>query len=106
MRLYEIQGCDVSGEPNEKFDFYEEPGFEPLTNLLLEEVSGICREIFEYSDEYEYEITQMWMNCLEPGQSHHIHTHHNTLWSGVFYRNKERWGMSFNIIARGRYEPE
>lgn len=152
--------------PEVKSDFHAEPEFAPLTRLILTEITGICREIFEYSDEYEYEITQMWMNCLKPGQAHHIHTHHNTLWSGVFYLNgeyqefpginfenpfykhfvltykrlnayngnnwefpskkdrlilfpsymrhwvepnrtaKERWGMSFNVIARGRYEPE
>jgi uncharacterized protein (TIGR02466 family) len=152
--------------PDVKADFHNEPDFAPLTNLILQEIRGIGSEIFQYSDEYEYEITQMWMNCLRPGQAHHAHTHHNTLWSGVFYlngeenefpginfenpvykhfvltykqmnpyngnnwvlpsrkdrlflfpsymrhwvepnqTNRERWGMSFNIIVRGRYETE
>lgn len=150
--------------PHVKSDFQNEPDFAPLTNLILEQIRGIGGVIFQYSDEYEYEITQMWMNCLRPGQGHHAHTHRNTLWSGVFYlngeenefpgisfenpfykhfvltykrmneyngntwefpakkdtmflfpsyirhwvepnhSNKERWGMSFNIIVRGRYE--
>lgn len=152
--------------PSVKSDFHKEPDFAPLTSLILEQIRGIGSVIFQYSDEYEYEITQMWMNCLRPGQGHHVHTHHNTLWSGVFYlngaerefpgisfenpfyrhfslsykrmneyngnnweftskkdllclfpaymrhwvepnrTNRERWGMSFNIIVRGRYESE
>ncbi|HSH41899.1 MAG TPA: TIGR02466 family protein, partial [Arenicellales bacterium] len=81
-----------------KYDFHREPDFEPLTNLILEQIRGIGSVIFQYSDEYEYEITQMWMNCLRPGQAHHVHTHHNTLWSGVFYLNGEERefpGISF-----------
>ncbi len=152
--------------PKVKSDFQNEPTFSPLTDAILNEVKLIGNELFQYREEYQYEITQMWMNCLKPGQSHHVHTHHNTMWSGVFYLNgeenefpginfgnpfykqfvcsykklneynsnnwwvpakkdklvifpsymrhwvepnnstKERWGMSFNIMLRGRFEDE
>ena len=75
--------------PKVKHDLHTEQTFYPLADLILAEVENIGRNLFEYKDDYGYEITQMWMNSLKPGQGHHIHTHHNTLWSGVFYLNGE-----------------
>ena len=73
--------------PVVKYNLHTEPRFEPLAQAIYREVSGIGQEIYQYKADYQYEITQMWMNSLRPGQAHHIHTHHNTLWSGVFYLN-------------------
>ena len=52
--------------PEVKSDFQNEPSFAPLTDAILNEVKLIGSELFEYREKYQYEITQMWMNCLKP----------------------------------------
>lgn len=75
--------------PRVNFDLHQNENFSPLSDAILREMETIGQDLFQYEKEYAYEITQMWMSCLKPGQSHHPHTHHNTLWSGVFYLNGE-----------------
>ena len=72
-----------------KYDLHCEDRFFPLSDAILAEVENVGSRLFKYREDYAYEITQMWMNSLQPGQGHHRHSHHNTLWSGVFYLNGE-----------------
>ena len=57
--------------------------FRPLADVITE----VIKKILEDS-EYEFndiEITNMWGNKLETGQTHPPHTHSNNIFSGVYY---------------------
>ena len=71
------------------------------TRFLDTEFSEIRSKIYEMLEEYtstiicpsnenfKLKITQSWINYTEPGQFHHIHSHANSITSGVLYLNAE-----------------
>jgi uncharacterized protein (TIGR02466 family) len=61
---------------------------EPLSNFIMDAIKYFTREVMMYSYE-EYSFSQSWISHKAPGQSHTMHTHPNSLISGVFYYGED-----------------
>ena len=62
----------------------EQPACKPLTDFILDSVHYFGKEVLMYNYD-EYKLSQSWISHKTPGQSHAMHTHPNSLISGVFY---------------------
>ena len=47
------------------------------------------KEVINPKEELDFYITQSWLNITRPGEYHHIHSHANSIISGVFYISTE-----------------
>lgn len=56
----------------------------PLADFIKQSINYFGKEILMYDYE-EYAFSQSWISHKIPGQSHTMHTHPNSLISGVFY---------------------
>ena len=54
----------------------------------------------EYDDSVSLYITQSWFNYTKQNQSHHTHTHYNSIIAGVFYFNADINSDSINIYTK------
>ena len=87
-RKEEVKPWDIE-QTNPNLHTKEE--FEGFCRVIKKLVSGISENIMEFDGSYSAEITSMWGN-RQPYSAHfRRHTHHNNLFSGVFYpdENKE-----------------
>jgi uncharacterized protein (TIGR02466 family) len=66
----------------------ENPECEPLRNFILECLLYFGKEIMMF-DYDKYSFMQSWISHKEPGQHHVMHTHPNSLISGVFYYGED-----------------
>jgi uncharacterized protein (TIGR02466 family) len=73
-----------------------EAGLEDLGNEIQKHIDNYVKEIMRVS--YEIYITNSWINVTQPGEQHMIHTHANSILSGVFYIsvNDSNPSISFN----------
>ena len=62
----------------------DEPQSHPLRDYILERVRDYSYNDLFY-DYSSYKMSQSWLSYKEPGQHHTMHTHPNSLISGVFY---------------------
>jgi uncharacterized protein (TIGR02466 family) len=60
----------------------------PLTNFIKQSVNYFAKEILMYAYD-DYAFSQSWISHKKPGQFHTMHTHPNSLISGVFYYGEE-----------------
>ena len=60
----------------------------PLADFIMESIKYFTKEILMYSYE-EYSFSQSWISHKHPGQYHTMHTHPNSLISGVFYYGED-----------------
>jgi uncharacterized protein (TIGR02466 family) len=60
----------------------------PLKNFIIDNILFFGKEILMYAYD-EYELSQSWISLKQPGQHHTMHTHPNSLISGVFYYGEE-----------------
>lgn len=60
-------------------------GLEDLKTWIEECVKNYMFDVMRYKQKIRPYVTQSWMNLSKTGQSHHLHTHSNSLLSGVFY---------------------
>lgn len=60
------------------------PEVRELSNFILEQVKKFGDEVLLYDYE-SYKFSQSWVSVKYPGQHHTMHTHPNSLISGVFY---------------------
>ena len=58
--------------------------FDPLTSIFAIAVHSYIEEL-GFDPDNEFIITQMWLNCYVKDDFLHIHTHPNSIYSGVFY---------------------
>jgi uncharacterized protein (TIGR02466 family) len=61
-----------------------EPECKSLKKFVLDSVQDYADNTLLY-DYKEYKMSQSWLSYKEPGQHHTMHTHPNSLISGVFY---------------------
>lgn len=62
----------------------DEPQCHSLRDYILEQVREYSYNSLGY-DYSSYKMSQSWISYKEPGQHHTMHTHPNSLISGVFY---------------------
>ena len=55
--------------------------------VLQENLDNFFRIVFNTSNDVQLKITQSWLTSSVKGQSHHAHTHPNSIVSGVLYIN-------------------
>jgi uncharacterized protein (TIGR02466 family) len=60
----------------------------PLRNFILDNILFFGKETLMYTYD-EYALSQSWISIKQPGQLHTMHTHPNSLISGVFYYGEE-----------------
>lgn len=58
-----------------------------LKSFILKHLHSFSDEFYGSSHTNKLEITQSWVNVTNKSQSHHRHSHPNSLISGVFYLN-------------------
>ena len=72
------------GERSANSYILNEPECVEMKNIILSHVKEYAENILLY--EYDsYELSQSWVSRKQPGQHHTMHTHPNSLISGVFY---------------------
>jgi uncharacterized protein (TIGR02466 family) len=60
----------------------------PLADFIMQSLLHFAKEILMYAYD-EYAFSQSWISHKSPGQHHTMHTHPNSLISGVFYYGEE-----------------
>ena len=80
------EGSDVAnyGERSANSYILNEPECTEAKTFILQQVKEFADNILLY-DYDEYELSQSWVSRKHPGQHHTMHTHPNSLISGVFY---------------------
>jgi len=63
------------------------PQMKSIKAVLQEHLSNYFKIVFNTSNKVELRITQSWLTQTSKGQSHHTHTHPNSVVSGVLYIN-------------------
>ena len=57
-----------------------------LTKFIGNSLEEFCKETWDFNtDKVHLYITQSWTNRTKPGEYHHVHSHQNSIISGVFY---------------------
>ena len=60
-----------------------------LKQFCEEQLNIYVKEVINPREELDFYITQSWLNITKPGEYHHIHSHQNSIISGVFYISTE-----------------
>lgn len=68
---------------DEQFWVLDKDYFSQFKNLLQEHVNIYAKEVFKY--DCEIYITSSWININPPGSYHNLHSHNNSIFSGVYY---------------------
>ena len=73
------------------------PALKALHDTLQQHLDEYFKTIFNTSNKVSLKITQSWLTLSRQGESHHVHTHPNSVASGVLYINlAENDGISFH----------
>ena len=60
-----------------------------LKEFCEEHIKIYVEQVINPKEELDFYITQSWLNVTRPGESHHTHSHPNSIISGVFYVSTE-----------------
>ena len=72
------------------------PQMRDIRSVIEEHLAQYMRTVFNTTNQVQLQITQSWLTLAGKGQSHHVHTHHNSVVSGVLYINlAQQDGISF-----------
>lgn len=75
----------------------ENPVLASLKKFILKGINYYAYDLLKIKkDVTEFYITQSWSSYTNPGQSHHLHIHPNSLISGVFYFQGEKTPIQFH----------
>lgn len=73
------------------------PALRDLRDTLQRHLDEYFKTIYNTSNRVALKITQSWLTLSRQGESHHAHTHPNSVVSGVLYINlAENDGISFH----------
>lgn len=88
-------------------DLHKKKEFEPFCRAISDVVYSISKDIMEYDENYFMDITAMWGNRQPKGAFFRMHSHHNNIFSGVFYpdENKDFPKISFHRPFRSDFAP-
>lgn len=56
-----------------------------IKDRILSGLHEYVRDVLHVDEQYQFYITQSWLNINPPGSSHHRHNHSNSIISGVYY---------------------
>ena len=60
-----------------------------IKQFCEEQLNIYVKEVINPKEEFDFYITQSWLNITKPGGYHHNHSHQNSIVSGVFYISTE-----------------
>ncbi|MBU2099299.1 MAG: 2OG-Fe(II) oxygenase family protein [Gammaproteobacteria bacterium] len=63
------------------------PEMQPVRQFIEANLQQYLQTVFNTSNDVRLQITQSWLTLSGKGQSHHVHTHPNSVVSGVLYIN-------------------
>ena len=63
--------------------------FKEIKQFCEEQIQIYVEQIIFPKEDLDFYITQSWLNITNPGGFHHIHSHQNSIISGVFYISTE-----------------
>jgi uncharacterized protein (TIGR02466 family) len=86
--IYDGGMADSYGFHSKNTYVLDEPECKLLRDYIMENVLLFGKETLLYNYE-EYSLSQSWISVKRPGQHHTMHTHPNSLISGVFYYGEE-----------------
>lgn len=73
------------------------PALQELHETLQQHLDEYFKTIYNTSNRVSLKITQSWLTLSRQGESHHAHTHPNSVASGVLYINlAKNDGISFH----------
>lgn len=75
-----------------------------IKNFCLQSIEFYWKDILKASENVKPIITQSWLNYTNKGESHHKHSHPNSLLSGVFYFSAENDVIRFHSPTRSQLE--
>jgi len=73
------------GERSENTYILDLPELSELKRYILDLIENFSESNLNYHPNLSYKITQSWVTIKNPGESHIIHHHPNSIISGVFY---------------------
>jgi len=76
----------------------ESDHFKKVKEYVEQHLKQYVHEILQITDDVEFYITESWINCLEPGKQHPIHTHANSLISGVLFLLPEESKLASPLV--------
>jgi uncharacterized protein (TIGR02466 family) len=88
FRNLEMRG-NVSNTTSKETYVLQHPALKELSDFITEKVKYYFDEIYKPLDDVSIYITQSWINETRIGQEHHVHSHPNSIFSGVFYINAD-----------------
>ena len=56
-----------------------------IKEFCEQHIKNYVDDIISPKEEFDFYITQSWLNINKPGEEHHAHWHQNSIISGVFY---------------------
>ena len=81
-----------------------------LKEFCKEHIETYVEKIISPKKELDFYITQSWLNITKPGESHGLHSHPNSIISGVFYVSTEEDDKIYffdpNVSGKARIEVE
>ena len=82
MYVDEVDSANY-GERSKNAYLLDEPEAKDISHHLLSHVNQYAKQLgYDYD---EYRFGQSWLSLKQPGQHHSMHSHPNSLISGVFY---------------------
>jgi uncharacterized protein (TIGR02466 family) len=95
-----INTLNTSSQNDEVLD---NPLSNPLKKRICESINKFKKNIL--SSEINLYITQSWLNFTEKKEAHHVHTHPNSIISGVYYYDVDNNdNISFENPCKFQYE--
>ena len=73
----------------------ELPALGGLKSFLQQQIDTFAYQVLRIKPETSFYITQSWVNVKVRGTSHHLHSHPNSLLSGVFFVDGEMAPLAF-----------
>lgn len=80
-----VQAISNFASQNKKI--LDEPAMHDIRAVLQSHLDQFFRITFNSSNKVALQITQSWLTRSQQGDSHHVHTHPNSVVSGVLYIN-------------------
>ena len=79
------KAIDNYASPNKNVLAHDE--LKDLQNIIQQHLDNYFKAVYNTSNNVALQITQSWLTLSRKGESHHSHTHPNSVVSGVLYVN-------------------
>jgi uncharacterized protein (TIGR02466 family) len=76
------------------------PAMTDINTFVTEKVKQFFDDWWKPANDVSLYITQSWINHSRPGEQHHVHSHPNSIISGVFYLSADKNIDNITFIGR------